>query len=100
MSCSLIRNKKHNIVYLRILPCDCEVRGHCLCNALPIISVNTVVDKKRIIGKNWSAKEEERRKGLLTQKVFMLMCLRFGPFLVQLGVRPGFGLSSSKKMAA
>jgi hypothetical protein len=30
--------------------------------------VNKVVDPKRIIGKKWRAEEEERHKGLLTQK--------------------------------
>jgi hypothetical protein len=28
-----------------------------------------VVDPKRIIGKKWRAKEEERHKGLLTKKI-------------------------------
>jgi hypothetical protein len=32
----------------------------------PVIPVNTVVHKKRIIRKNKSAKEEERQKGSLT----------------------------------
>jgi hypothetical protein len=31
---------------------DCEVRGHCMCKEMPVIPVNGVVDKKRIIGKN------------------------------------------------
>jgi hypothetical protein len=33
---------------------------------LPVIPVNKVVDPKRIIGKKWRAKEEERHKGPLT----------------------------------
>jgi hypothetical protein len=32
------------------LPCDFEVRGHCMCKEMPVILVNRVVDKKRIIG--------------------------------------------------
>jgi hypothetical protein len=35
---------------------------------LPVILVNKVVDPKRIIGKKWRAKEEERHKGSLTPK--------------------------------
>jgi hypothetical protein len=34
------------------LPCDGEVRGHCKCKEMPVIPVNRVVAKKRIIGKN------------------------------------------------
>jgi hypothetical protein len=33
---------------------------------MPVIPVNTVVDKNRIIGKNESAEEEESHKGPLT----------------------------------
>jgi hypothetical protein len=33
------------------LPCDCEVRVHGMCNEMPVIPVNRVVDKKRIIVK-------------------------------------------------
>jgi hypothetical protein len=33
---------------------------------MPVIPVDKVVDPKRIIGKKWRAKEEERHKGLLT----------------------------------
>jgi hypothetical protein len=36
---------------------------------LPVILVNKVVDPKRIIRQIWSAKEEERHKGLLTKKM-------------------------------
>jgi hypothetical protein len=39
-----------------------------MCKELPVILVNKVVDPKRIIGKKWRAEEEERHKGLLTQK--------------------------------
>jgi hypothetical protein len=40
-----------------------------MCKEMPVISVNKVVDPKRIIGKKWRAKEdEERHKGSLTQK--------------------------------
>jgi hypothetical protein len=37
-----------------------------MCKEMPVIPVNKVVDPKRIIGKKWRAKEEERHKGLLT----------------------------------
>jgi hypothetical protein len=39
-----------------------------MCKELPVILVNKVVDPKRIIGKKWGAKEEERHKGSLTKK--------------------------------
>jgi hypothetical protein len=39
-----------------------------MCKEMPVIPVNKVVDQKRIIGKKWRAEEEERHKGLLTQK--------------------------------
>jgi hypothetical protein len=39
-----------------------------MCKELPVILVNKVVDRKRIIGKKWRAEEEERHKGSLTQK--------------------------------
>jgi hypothetical protein len=48
---SLIRNKKQQWFSLRILPCNCEIRDHCMCKEIPVIPVNKVVDKKRIIGK-------------------------------------------------
>jgi hypothetical protein len=32
---------------LRKLPCDCEVRGHCMCKEIPVILVNRVADKKK-----------------------------------------------------
>jgi hypothetical protein len=35
---------------------------------MPVIPVNSVVDKKRITPKNWRVKEEEGHKGLLTKK--------------------------------
>jgi hypothetical protein len=37
-----------------------------MCKELLVILVNKVVDPKRIIGKKWRAKEEERHKGSLT----------------------------------
>jgi hypothetical protein len=33
------------------LPFDCEVRGHGMCKEMPVIPVNRVVDKKRIVVK-------------------------------------------------
>jgi hypothetical protein len=36
---------------LRILPCACVVRGHCMCQGSAGHEVDRVVDKKRIIGK-------------------------------------------------
>jgi hypothetical protein len=38
--------------YKSNLPCDCEVRALCRCKEMPVIQVNTVVDKKRIMVKN------------------------------------------------
>jgi hypothetical protein len=35
---------------------------------MPVILVNGVVAKKRIIGEKWRAKEEERQKWLLTSQ--------------------------------
>jgi hypothetical protein len=57
-----------------------------MCKELPVILVNKVVDPKRIIGKKWRAKEEERHKGSLTQKkstcatsgCLMLSCVNDG----------------------
>jgi hypothetical protein len=37
-----------------------------MCKEMPVIPVNRVVNAKRIIGKKWRAKEEEKHKGLLT----------------------------------
>jgi hypothetical protein len=34
---------------------------------MSVIWVDKMLDKKRLIGKIWSAKEEERHKGSLTQ---------------------------------
>jgi hypothetical protein len=36
---------------LRILPCNCEVIGHCMCKEMPVILIDRVVGKKRILGK-------------------------------------------------
>jgi hypothetical protein len=33
------------------MPCDCEVRGHCMCKEMLVIPVTKVVDKKIILGK-------------------------------------------------
>jgi hypothetical protein len=40
-----------------------------MCKEMPVIPVHRVVDPKRIIGKKWRAKEEERHKGSLTKKL-------------------------------
>jgi hypothetical protein len=37
-----------------------------MCKEMPVIPVNRVADKKRIIRKNWRVKEEERHKWSLT----------------------------------
>jgi hypothetical protein len=42
-----------------------------MCKEMPVILFNRVVDPKRIIGKKWRAKEEERHKGSLTQKILI-----------------------------
>jgi hypothetical protein len=48
----LIRNKKTKQLFsLRKLPSNCKVRGHYVCMELPVILVNRVEEKKRIIGK-------------------------------------------------
>jgi hypothetical protein len=39
-----------------------------MCKERPVISVNKVVDPKRIIGQKRRAKEEEIHKGSLAQK--------------------------------
>jgi hypothetical protein len=54
---SLIRNKKNNCSLWETLPCNWEVRGHCMCKEMP---VNKVTTPKRIIGKNGGPM---RRKG-------------------------------------
>jgi hypothetical protein len=47
-----------------------------MCKEMPVIPVNKVVDPKRIIGKKWRAEEEERHKGLLTNKknIWYILC--------------------------
>jgi hypothetical protein len=52
------KQKKH--CSLRKLPSYCAVRGHWMCKEMPVIPVNRVVDKKRIIGKN---EGQRRRRG-------------------------------------
>jgi hypothetical protein len=57
--------KKKQLFSLRILPCDCEVRGHCMCKGMPVIPVDRVVDKKRISWKNGGLRrrgQKERNK--------------------------------------
>jgi hypothetical protein len=54
--------KQQKLFSLRIRPSNREVRGHCMCKEMPVIPVDRVVDKKRIIGKR-RAEEEERHKG-------------------------------------
>jgi hypothetical protein len=43
-----------------------------MCKELQVILVNRVVDPKRISGKKWRAKEEERHKGSMTQKKYLI----------------------------
>jgi hypothetical protein len=47
----------------RILPCNCEVRGHCNCKEMPVILVDRVVAKKRIIGKNVGPRRRRGARG-------------------------------------
>jgi hypothetical protein len=42
-----------------------------MCKELPVIPVNRVVDKKRIIRKKWRAVEEEKHKVSLTSRNFL-----------------------------
>jgi hypothetical protein len=37
-----------------------------MCKEMPVIPVDRVADKERIIGEKWRAKVEERHKGSLT----------------------------------
>jgi hypothetical protein len=39
-----------------------------MCKEMPVIWVYRVVESRRIIGKKWRAKEEDRHKGSLTPK--------------------------------
>jgi hypothetical protein len=67
----LIRNEKPIVLFERHCHATekSEAIAHCMCKEMPVIPVNKVVDRKRIIGKKWKAKEEEERhKGSLTQK--------------------------------
>jgi hypothetical protein len=48
-----------------------------MCKELPVILVNKVVDPKRIIGKKWRAEEEERHKGSLTPKKYIIVSEHF-----------------------
>jgi hypothetical protein len=49
---------------------------------MPVIPVNRVVDKKRIIGKNGGAEVEERHYRLLTPKngIFLIKWFTIGTF--------------------
>jgi hypothetical protein len=46
-----------------VLPCGCEVRGHCMCKEMPVIPVNRVVVKRRIIGKNGGPRRRRGARG-------------------------------------
>jgi hypothetical protein len=59
---SLIHNK--NNCALRENCHVTEVRGHCICKEMPVIPVNRVADKKRIIGKPWSGRGGGEAKGV------------------------------------
>jgi hypothetical protein len=45
------------------LPCDCEVRGQCMCNEMPVIPVDRAMDKKRIIGINGGLRRRRGTRG-------------------------------------
>jgi hypothetical protein len=47
-------------VQIYLLPCDCEVRGHCMGKEMPAIPINRVVKKKSMIGENGGPR---RRRG-------------------------------------
>jgi hypothetical protein len=46
--------------------CDLEVRGHCMCKEMPIISANRVVDWKRRIGKKMEGRGGGKAQGVAT----------------------------------
>jgi hypothetical protein len=48
-----------------------------MCKEMPVIPVNKVVGPKRIIGKKWRAKEEERHKGSLTPKKYIYILFNY-----------------------
>jgi hypothetical protein len=50
---------KKRLFSLRMMQCNCEVRGHCKCKEMPVIPVDTVADKKRITGKNGRPRRTE-----------------------------------------
>jgi hypothetical protein len=54
---------KNQLFSLRILPCDCEVRGPCMCKEMPVIPVDRVVDKNRIIRKNGGPRRRRGTRG-------------------------------------
>jgi hypothetical protein len=59
---------KKQLFSLRILPCDCEVRGQCMCKEMPVIPVDRVVDKKTIIRKNVGLRKRRGTRGCWPQK--------------------------------
>jgi hypothetical protein len=64
---ALLTEKKHALFspwcYDFLMPCDWEVRGYCTCKEMPVIQVNKVVDKKRIIGKNGGPRRRRVTRG-------------------------------------
>jgi hypothetical protein len=53
-------SEKNIAQFDKTLPCDCEIRGHCMCKEMLVIPVNKVVDPKSIIGKNgWPRRRRE-----------------------------------------
>jgi hypothetical protein len=60
----LIRNEKPIVLFER----HCHAAEKSEAIACAWNPGNKVVDPKRIIGEKWRAEEEERHKGLLTQK--------------------------------
>jgi hypothetical protein len=48
---------------MRILPCNQEVRYNGMYKEMPVIPVDRVVDKKRIIGKNGGPRMRRGKRG-------------------------------------
>jgi hypothetical protein len=59
---SLIHNEKQ-LFSLIIFPRYCEVRGHCMCNEMPVIPDDRMVDKKRMIRKNGGPRRRRGTRG-------------------------------------
>jgi hypothetical protein len=75
----LIRNEKPIVLFER--NCHATEKSEAIACAMRCL-VSRVVDPKRIIGKEWRAKEEERHNGLLTHKKFV-KCRHFkDPFIL------------------